>query len=118
MTIIVFYAALLTLLGTGWQMFSAVLQGLYTLEDFQADLNQLEDESAAEALSSVPRWNLLKRRKLARKARADAHLVLTKDERRRSKMYDRQAMGWAMLVIGSLLALIAVTGTGTADCRT
>ncbi|WP_157509689.1 hypothetical protein [Leifsonia sp. Root4] len=110
MTIIVFYASLLTLLGTGWQMFSAKLQGLYTLEDFQADLNKLERESASEALSSIPRWNLPKRRRLANRARADAHHALTKDERRRSKMYDRQAMGWAMLMVGSALALVAAAG--------
>jgi hypothetical protein len=79
-------------------MFSAMLQGLYTLEDFQADLNKLERESSSEVLSSILRWNLLKRRRLAKQARADAHRALTKDERRRSKMHDRQATGWAMLM--------------------
>jgi hypothetical protein len=97
-------AAVLTAFATGWQMVLAMLMSIHGMEDFLPEFNKLSSEAAAEHVKAIPRWRVLKRRRRSKRLFRELEDVLTRDEKRRHRMYDHQGTGWSMLLVGSVVA--------------
>lgn len=105
--ILLVLSALFALAGTLWQCGLAVLNGIESMEGFIGDHNRLRREEARRVREEIPVWCLLRRRRALLDLSRELEIVLTDDEQRTSRAYDRQAWGWSFLVVGSMLAVVA-----------
>lgn len=99
-------ASTLAFVGAVWQCVLALLGGIESMEDFLGDQNRIVREEKTRLLAHVPRWRLFKRRRTVHEILADADLVLSEDERKRSRAYDRQGWAWSWVITGALIASI------------
>lgn len=101
--------SLLVLIGTLSQMVLALQNGIRSLESFQADVNRVVQEERDRRYQQIPRWRLGKRRKVLKELIKESGDLLTREEKWASTSFDRQANGWAFLVVGSLIALVCTS---------
>jgi hypothetical protein len=99
-------AATLLLAGAIAQTIVAVRHSLENMRRFLLPRNELFREELALIRSTVPAWKILDRRKARKRMEADLLLVLSPEELRIDKDYDRQSLGWSLILLGSLAACV------------
>jgi hypothetical protein len=97
-------ATTLSAIGSGWQMVSALLQGVASMDRFLGAKNSLHREQRAHIRATVPRWRILQRQRKVKALDREMNDVLTPDELRLDREYDRQATGWALIMMGAIVA--------------
>jgi hypothetical protein len=100
------FAATVACVGSVWQCVIAAISGVESMESFLGDHNRLVHEEQQRAVASIPRWRLRLRRREAKRIVAESRVVLTDDERRLSRAYDRQAGAWSCVIVGTFIAAV------------
>ncbi|PWC06445.1 hypothetical protein [Mycetocola zhujimingii] len=101
--------SVLLLIGTVIQMVNALQNGIRSLENSQTDLGPAMPDGPARTYYTVPRWRIRKRRALLKQLIRESGDPLSPTEQWTLQSFDRQALGWAFLVVGSLVVFIAST---------
>jgi hypothetical protein len=99
-------AATAASVGAVWQCVLAAISGVDSMESFLGHHNRLIREEQQRALASIPRWRLWQRRRKAKRIVAESQVVLTDDEKRLGRAYDRQAGAWSWVIVGTLIAAV------------
>jgi hypothetical protein len=100
-------ASCATVFGTGWQAVVAAIAGVNSMDRFLSAQNALWREEKRRIQSENPFPHYLRRRRGLRQLKLDMDLVLSDDERKIGRAYDRQAWGWSFLLAGALITAIA-----------
>jgi hypothetical protein len=95
------------LFGAVWQVVVAIMASNESMSSFARAHNELLKEEHDKIKAEVARWRLLGRRRRIRQARTDAHVLLTEDEARISRQYDREAIGWSSVIVATLVLTVA-----------
>lgn len=85
-------------------MVLSLLQGIGSMERFLGAHNAIRREEQDRIRGTVPRWRLFRRRRMAKALVNEMDDLLTADELRLDRGYNRQATGWAFIMVGALIA--------------
>lgn len=97
-------ASTLAMVGAGWQVVLAFLDGIESMDAFLGAKNALMREERGRIRESFSRWRLLRRRNELGKVEALAREAMTERERRLERRFDRQGMAWAFVMVGAMMA--------------
>lgn len=100
-------AATLAFLGTAYQCVTNLWAQLDAMKFFKAHSDLLR-EDLRDAKEEIPWWRPFARRRRKKKGLRLAFSALTADEQSQARDYDRSALGWALLLVATLI--LAVTG--------
>lgn len=99
-------ASVFGLVGSVWQAFTALSSGVDSMSSFLGAQNRILMEEQARIYERVPAWRVLRRRKLVRQSRVEAASLLSPDEDRISRQFDREATGWSLVTVAALILTI------------
>lgn len=107
-------AEVFALVGAACLLIGAVVQAIaairsmnsHDVELFRAH-TQLEEEHINRRQAEVYRARWLKRRRLAKIARQEVQRALLPEELDRIKAINLSFLGWSLLIVGSLAAMVA-----------
>ena len=95
------------LVGTLWQAVSALKSSVDSMSSFLGAHNAILKSEQERIYRTVRAWRIVRRSKLVKASRALADVLLTPDELRVSRQYDREAMGWSIVVVATLILTVA-----------
>lgn len=98
-------AATLAFLGTAYQCFTNLWAQLDAMKFFKAHSDLLR-EDLEDAKKEIPWWRPLARRRRKKSGLGIAFSALTADEQSQARDYDRSALGWAPLLVATLILAI------------
>ena len=101
-------ATTLGFVGAAWQMVSATMSSIDSMSSFLGAHNRIQKEEQQRIYATVPGWQLLRRRKQVRASRKSANGLLTPEEDRVSRQFDREANGWSLVIVATgILTVVA-----------
>lgn len=104
MSLLAAVAALMTAVGTIWQMVASAMASVGAMSGFLADYNEIARRESKSLLAEVPWWNRVERRRRLKTMKRELPQLLNESELQLSDAYDRAAWGWALLSVGALTA--------------
>ena len=100
-------ATSLLFVGAVWQMLSASTSSIDSMSSFLGAHNQIQKDEQERIYRDVHPWRILRRRRLVKVSRLSVGSLLTPNEERISRQYEREAIGWSIVIIGTIVLSIS-----------